>query len=153
MSAFEKLLASAGVWQGLNRVQTSTADPIEESVSRVIVTPVLRDTFVRLDQTWDWKGDPQSGSLLIGYDPKSGAANGHWIDTWHNGRRVMPLSGKFDGDGRLVLDGHFPVAGSPDWGWRIEIRISADRLHIDMACLHPNGEADGGVWAELVRAS
>jgi hypothetical protein len=153
MRGFDDLRASAGVWHGTNRVQISTADPVEESASRVIVAPVLRDTFVRLDQTWDWKGDPQAGSLLIGYDPKSGNASGHWIDTWHNGRRVMPMSGAFDGEGKLVLHGHFPVAGSADWGWRMEIWVNADRMRIAMACLHPSGEADGGVWTELVRAT
>ena len=153
MNDFNDLLACAGAWQGRNRVQPSLIEPADDSDTRLLVTPVLRDTFVRLDQAWSWKGQPQSGSMLIGYDLKSGAACASWIDTWHNGRRIMPLSGAFDAaEGKLVLNGHFPVAGGPDWGWRIEIRATADRLRINMACLHPAGEEDGGVWAELGRA-
>ena len=59
---------------------------------------------------------------------------------------------RFDPQGGLIVHGKFAVASGPDWGWRIELRVNDDRLNIDMACLEPSGKADGGVWAEFVRA-
>src|SRR5947207_489920 len=120
MNGFDSLLNCSGAWEGHNRVQPTPDDPVNESSSRLVVTPVLRDTFIRLDQTWSWNETPQSGSLLIGYARKSNAASIHWIDTWHNGTRVMPLIGECDPSGVLIARGHFAVDDGPDWGWRIE---------------------------------
>src|SRR5688500_7534719 len=146
MNGFERLLACAGAWEGRNRVEVTPGEPVEESASRMIVTPVLRDTFVRFDHTWSWKQEPQIGSMLIGFDGKSGAASIHWIDTWHNGTRVMSLTGRFEPDGRLVVRGHFPVSPGPDWGWRIEISANQGRLKVDMFCVTPAGQDEGGAW-------
>jgi len=151
MNAFEKMLACAGTWEGINRVKTAAAEPSDESTSRVIVTPVLRDTFIHFDHTWSWKGEPQIGAMLIGYSPNSGAASIHWIDTWHNGRRVMPLVGAFNEDGILVANGSFPVKDGPDWGWRIEIEVNDGGLRIEMFCLDPGGKRDGGVLGNFRR--
>jgi len=152
MNSFDTLLSLAGEWEGRNRVQPDPTTNINESSSHLRITPMLRDTFVRIDQTWSWKDDPQSGSMLIGHNPKTGQATMHWVDTWHNGRNVMPLSGKFDEQGRLVLHGHFAVASSPDWGWRIEIFTRDDRLNIDMFCINPkSAKEEGWVWGSFGR--
>ena len=151
MDGFENLLALAGTWEGDNRVQPELGGPIDESRSRLIVTPILANTFVRIDQTWSWKSEPQSGSMWIGYDPKTATASVHWIDTWHNDRRVMPLSGAFDADGKLAVLGSFPVPNSADWGWRIGIGMKDERLRIDMICLSPAGKEEGYVWGSFAR--
>jgi hypothetical protein len=145
MNAFESLLACAGTWEGPNRVQVDAGHPPEESLSQLTVTPILRNTFIHLDHTWSWKGDPQIGALLIGHNPKTGASTIHWIDTWHNRTSVMALTGAFDNHNTLIAHGHFPVDQGPDWGWRIEIHPTTDHLKINMFCLHPNGHQDGGV--------
>jgi hypothetical protein len=49
----------------------------EESPSTVTVTPTLGGRFVRVDYTWGYQGKPQEGSVLIGFDPKSGEVSGH----------------------------------------------------------------------------
>jgi len=153
MASFDQLLACAGSWQGTNRVQTETGTPINDSPSSLAITPILRDTFLRIDQTWAWKNEPQIGSLLIGYNSNTELATIHWIDTWHNGRRVMPLEGRFDEKGKLVAHGHFPVANQPDWGWRVEISISESELKIDMFCVRPDGKDDGWVWSRFTRGT
>ena len=154
MNGFDRLLGCAGAWEGFNRVQPMPADPINESASALIVMPVLRDTFIRIDQSWSWNGEPQSGSLLIGYSRRSSAASIHWIDTWHNATRVMPLVGEFDANGVLVARGSFAVKDSPDWGWRIEIAVNEERLKIDMFCLEPkDGKEEGWVWSEYRSAA
>jgi hypothetical protein len=153
MNGFDQLLACAGTWDGTNRVQVELDSPIEESASRLTVTRVLGNSFIRMDHAWSWKDKPQTGSFLIGFNPKSADASIHWIDTWHNGRRVMPLAATFDPAGALIANGHFPVAGGPDWGWRIEIRATSDQLKIDMFCLDPNGKEEGYVWSNFTRAT
>src|SRR4051794_25715267 len=117
MSGFDRLSQCVGEWTGRNRVQPFVGDPVSESTSRLSVTPILQGTFLRLDQEWAWKDEPQSGSMLIGHFPEEGRATIHWIDTWHNGRRAMDLVGRFDVDAKLVADGHFPVEAGPEWGW------------------------------------
>lgn len=152
MESFEKLLACAGTWRGSNRVQPSADDAVDESTSTLIVTPILNNTFLRIDQTWSWQGTPQSGSLLIGYARTSGVVTIHWVDTWHNGTRIMPLVGEFDSRGVLNTRGHFPAPPGPDWGWRIEIQVKDSRLVMNMFCVEPEGRKDvGWVWSEFER--
>jgi hypothetical protein len=153
MNSFEKLLNCAGEWGGRNRVQPFVNDPPDESASRLTVMPILNGTFLRLDQQWSWKNEPQVGCMLIGYIPKEQRATIHWIDTWHCGRSSMSLIGKFDADGKLIARGMFPVKGEPDWGWRMEIQVSDDELVINMACINPtNGKEEGWVWSKFTRA-
>lgn len=152
MNGFDNLLKCSGSWRGMNRLKVTPDDPVDESSSQLIVTPILRNTFIRLDQTWSWKTEPQSGSLLIGHDPQTQSASIHWIDTWHNGTKVMLLIGEFNAKGVLIARGHFAVKDSPDWGWRIEIQIAQDLLKIDMFCINPAGPTEvGWVWSEYRR--
>ena len=153
MRGFEELLKCAGEWAGRNRVQPCVGDPVNESASRLSVTPVLRGTFVRLDQQWSWNDEPQLGSMLIGYLPQEQSVTIHWIDTWHNGRRAMNLIGRFEPQGVLVAHGSFPVKGEVDWGWRIEIH-AGDELIINMFCINPaNGNEEGWVWSRFARSN
>ncbi|HSH96325.1 MAG TPA: DUF1579 family protein [Roseimicrobium sp.] len=153
MNDFDKLLQSAGEWIGRYRVQTSPAEPAEESPSRLTVMPILKGNFLRLDQEWSWKGEPQSGCLLIGYFPEKQLATIHWMDPWHNGRGTMPLTGQFDPAGKLIAHGSFAVEGEPDWGWRIEIQ-GGDELTLNMFCVNPaSGKDEGGVWSSFSRAN
>jgi hypothetical protein len=154
MNGFEKLLELTGQWEGRNRVQPEIDGRFCESQSRLTVTPMLDRSFVRFDQTWLWESDPQSGSMLIGYEPESDLASVHWIDTWHNGRKVMRLAGRFDAQDRLIANGHFAVKSGPDWRWRMEIGTIEDRLNIEMFCINPqNGRDEGWVRANFVRAA
>jgi len=150
VNAFDKLLASSGAWEGTNRVQVSTGEPMHESPSRIVVTPMLRDTFIRLDQTWTWEGKEQVGAMLIGHNRKSEKASIHWIDTFHNGFKVMACAGNFNPQGTLIVHGNYPAPPGPDWGWRIEIPVVKEgRLKIDMFNIDPTGKEDGGVWVEF----
>lgn len=149
MNFFEDLLACAGAWEGHSRLQVSQDDPAEECRTRLSVTPMLHDSFVRLDQAWQWKNQPQAGTMLIGYEPKGGVATAYWADTWHNGRKVMVLTGGFEPQRGLVLRGRFSAGSGPEWGWRIQMQTAAGRLKLDMCCVEPSGRDSGGAWAEF----
>ena len=138
MNPVEALTAVAGHWSGSNTLQDRNTGKPEESPSTVMVTPVLGGRFVRLDYTWGYQGKPQEGSLLVGFDPKSGEVSGHWIDTWHMGRKVLACVGTA-ADGTITVRGSYPAPPGPDWGWRIEIAPGEDALRIT----HTNIDADG----------
>lgn len=72
MSALKGLTACAGPWRGTNTLQDPNTGRPEGSPSTLTVTPVLAGRFIRLDDTWDYQGKPQEGSLLVGFDPKIG---------------------------------------------------------------------------------
>jgi hypothetical protein len=152
---FDHLATLAGDWTGTNRVQPAPTDPVNESASQLTISPILGGTFLRIDQEWSWNDTPQSGSLLIGYLPKQELATIHWIDTWHNGRGSMALTGRFADDGiKLTALGSFSVDTGPDWGWRIELQLTdADELTINMFCINPaNAKDEGWVWSEYTRS-
>jgi hypothetical protein len=152
MTPFDKLLSSAGTWEGTNQLQFATGEPMQESPNRIVSTPLLHNTFLRIDQTWTWKNELQHGSILIGYNPKTETATLHWIDTFHNGVRVMTCTGNFTPKNTLIVLGSYPAPNSPDWGWRIEIPTPTENhFQIDMFNLNPNGQQDGGVWAKFYR--
>jgi hypothetical protein len=154
MNGFDKLLKCAGEWVGRNRVQPYANEPAEESPSQLTVAPILNGTFLRLDQQWSWKGAPQLGCMLIGYVPEEQRTTIHWIDTWHNGRRAMSLTGEFEAASKLVARGSFPVKGEPDWGWRMEVRGDDDELIINMFCINPaNGNEEGWVSSSFARCN
>jgi hypothetical protein len=154
MNGFDGLLKCAGEWAGRNRVQPYVNEPADESSSRLTVTPILNGTFLRVNQQWSWKGEPQLGCMLIGYLPDEERATIHWIDTWHNGRRSMTLTGEFEVGGKLVAHGSFPVNGEQDWGWRMEIHADDDGLIINMFCINPaNWNDEGWVWSTFARSN
>jgi hypothetical protein len=152
MTAFERLLACAGQWRGPNRVQTAPQEPVQNSESTASITPLLQNRFVRIDYNWSWHEASQEGSFLIGHDPKSSAVTAHWIDTFHNGHKVMACKGVIRPDGLMDVLGSYAVPPGPDWGWRITIAPDLpNRLEITMYNIHPNGDEDFAVQTTLVR--
>jgi hypothetical protein len=134
----EALTAVAGQWSGTNTLQDPNTGKPEDSPSTVTVTPILNGRLVRLDYTWGYQGKPQEGSLLVGFDPKSGEVSGHWVDTWHMGRAVLACKGT-TAEGPIAIRGSYAAPPDPDWGWRIEIAPGTDDLRIT----HTNIDAEG----------
>ena len=139
MNALEGLTTCAGTWRGTNTLQDPNTGRPEESPSMLTVTPVLGGRFVRLDYTWGYQGRPQEGSLLVGFDPKTGEVSGHWIDTWHMGRIALVCLGSSPAEGKISVRGSYAAPPGPDWGWRIETTTSDDTVRIT----HTNIDADG----------
>jgi len=139
----DALIACAGRWKGTNTLQDPHTQKPEESPSTLQVTPILAKRFVRLDYTWSHQGNPQEGSLLIGFDPNTRTISGHWIDTWHMAHAAMICLGPEPTSGTLKLAGTYAAPPGPDWGWRIEITAAAgvEALRITMT----------NVWPEATR--
>jgi hypothetical protein len=134
----DHLIACAGEWRGTNTLQDPEMGLQPETTeSAANVAPLLDGRFVRIDYTWAYKGTPQSGSMLVGHQAKAGLVTMHWIDTWHNGEKVMALEGT---SAEVDTRGSYSVPGHPDWGWRIRIVPSADGLAVQMWNVSPEGQ-------------
>jgi hypothetical protein len=78
MSVLTELLASAGSWTGTSTLQDPQTSGPDPSTSTAEVTSVLDGRFARIDYTWSYRGKAQAGSLLLGYDEKSGEVTACW---------------------------------------------------------------------------
>jgi hypothetical protein len=141
MNAFAKLSACAGKWRGTNRLYDPHTNQPLETESTAIVTPVLREKFVRLDYTWSYKDEPHEGSFLIGYDPQAGTFSTHWIDSWHMDNQVMSCHGTAENDGNINVLGSYAAPPGQDWGWLIIIKSNGEtQLGINMFNITPDGQ-------------
>ena len=151
MSALDRLIACAGSWRGTKILQDPpTLDPVESPATATIV-PLLERRFVRLDYTWSYKGKPQQGSILVGFNPKPARASAYWIDSWHNGFGVMTCDGTADEAGVIDVLGSYPAPPGPDWGWRIVIAPTDNAVRIVMHNIWPEGREEPAVEARFTR--
>jgi Protein of unknown function (DUF1579) len=148
----DSLVACAGSWVGTNRLQDPHADSPEVSPATATVTPVLGGRFVRLDYTWAYRGTPQEGSLLIGYDAGAGEATAHLTDTWHMGDKVMACRGAVEPNGEISVRGSYAAPPGPDWGWRTVVTPAGQALRVVMYNVTPEGREELAVEAEYARA-
>jgi Protein of unknown function (DUF1579) len=150
--SLDALASLQGSWQAIYQLR---GDPSFEgdSPSLAIIVPLLGGRFVRVDYTWSDRATPQEGSLLIGHEPETGIATGLWIDSWHNGRRMMLCTGTASADGTVDIRGTYPAGpGVPDWGWRTQITCEADSWAMTMWNVTPGGDEALAVRAEYGRA-
>jgi hypothetical protein len=72
----------------------------------------------------------------------------HWIDTWHNGEKVMALEGTGP---EVDVRGSYAVPSHPDWGWRIRLEPTAQALAVHMWNVSPGGQEAPAVGAAYNR--
>lgn len=145
------LLELTGEWQGPSKLHDPVQGGVDESRSTLRVIELLGGKFARLDYDWSYRGSPQEGSLLLGFEPESREMSAHWIDSWHMGRGVMACKGTF-ADGRYLLTGSFSVPGAEPWGWRIELQVKNEQLGVVMYNISPKGEEYLAVEASYGKA-
>lgn len=153
MNPLEPLLRLAGRLTGENRLHDPHSNRPEDTPSTAVISAVLGGRFVRIDYTWSYRGAPQEGSLLVGHDSQEGAMTAHWVDTWHNGDKVMACRGATGGQGVASVRGSYAAPPGPDWGWRIDLVTSdANSLRINMFNIEPDGQEAPAVEAKYARA-
>jgi hypothetical protein len=152
MDPIPNLHKFTGNWRGTNTLIMSPKEPHDTAPSTLTIASALRGTFIHIDQAWLQTGKPQEGSMLVGYEPDSHTATVHWIDSFHNGRRVMGCTGSAADDGTIDVRGTYPAPPGPDWGWRIILRPAApDRFEIEMYNVDPVGLEELAVHAVYSR--
>lgn len=75
-----------------------------------------------------------------------------WADSFHNGHRLMPLTGPAAGEGVPDVRGSYAAPPGPDWGWRITLEhLDADALALRMYNVTPDGTEALAVEASYAR--
>ena len=150
-SVLEGLAACAGTWRGSSTLQDPNSGMDDTAPSTAHVTPVLGGRFVRVDYTWSYGGQPQEGSILLGWRRKAETATAHWIDSFHNGDRVMACEGGAPVDGTISVRGSYAAPPGPDWGWRIAITPGEETLRIVHYNVWPEGKEELAVESTYTR--
>jgi hypothetical protein len=146
------LTACAGRWRGTSRLHDPNTNKLEDSASTLAVTPVIGGRFFRLDYTWSYRGAPQEGSLLLGFERDADKLTGHWIDSWHMGDSVMACTGRKPEGPTFSLRGSYAAPPGPDWGWRLEITPDPPGgVRLLMNNISPDGSEELAVEASYTR--
>lgn len=153
MNALEPLIACVGDWHGPSVLADPHAGLKEECASTARVVALLGGRFVRFDYTWSYKGAPQEGSILFGYEKKAETVTAHWIDGWHMSDKVMSCRGPAPSGTAFSVLGSYEAPPGPDWGWRIDLVPEEDgTLRLTMYNRWPDGtQEDLAVEATYTR--
>jgi len=75
-----------------------------------------------------------------------------WIDSWHNGDRLMLCQGSLSVAGALSVKCSYSAPPGPDWGWRITLESpSNDAWRLVMHNITPQGDEQLAVEALFQR--
>ena len=108
-------------------------DELADSTSIEGSFSTLQDgDFLVFEYTSSVQGKDASGKLLLAYDSTLGQYLMTWIDTFHNGERILSLASERGIDSTTIqAAGEYPADASANWGWRIEVLPQGDgHLHI-----------------------
>jgi hypothetical protein len=142
------LARMVGTWIGTARTWFEADDLADTSEVRGVIRPVLAGRFVMHEYTGVLAGHTMQGIALHGYALLEERFETAWIDSCHNGTRIMlSRQDRPPGDSVASVLGSYPVPGGPDWGWRTEVDVSQcpDELTIQHFNITPTGEEAIGV--------
>ena len=152
MSIPSALVRSVGEWAGQNRLWFLPTQPAFESATTATAHLEAGGNFLSMRYDWSHEGTPQQGFLLIGEDASTNRCDVAWVDSFHNGQRLMPCSGPVSSDGVLRATGSYPAPTGPDWHWRIELSSpEPDRLLMRMYNIKPDATEALAVEASYSR--
>jgi len=137
------LARMAGRYEGISRTWFEPGEPIDTSPVKGTLRVVLGGRFLMHEYSGSMEGKPLEGIALIGYFLGDGHWQTAWVDSFHNGTRIMLSESAIGSDPqRPDVLGSYPAGdGSPDWGWRTTLeQPSADRLVITHFNITPQGE-------------
>jgi hypothetical protein len=153
MSCVADLLSLAGKWVGTYRLTVEPTERTRVSRSKASVVPVAGARFLRLDYDWEDKGQPQDGSLLVGYEKERGVVTAVWVDSWHMSNKVMVCEGEAGPGGSVEVEGSYAAPPGPDWGWRTVFGPGPDgTLRLLMYNVSPDEKEELAVEAVYARA-
>ncbi|MCB0826823.1 MAG: DUF1579 family protein [Armatimonadetes bacterium] len=146
MALTESIIKAVGSWHGKSKLHQSWLEgdqKIQECDSEFHIDLSEKNDYALITYRWAYDGKPEEGALMLMGASKGDKHTGSWADTWHMNSAIMKLSG-YQEEGVVKLTGSYAVGDSPDWGWRIELYPTADKLTMKMFNITHTGEE---VWA------
>jgi GrpB-like predicted nucleotidyltransferase (UPF0157 family) len=148
MSVPISLSQLVGKWTGLNHLWPSPNEPAFESETIATVASVAEGKFLTFCYTWEYKGQPQDGFLLIRQERPGNQVKAVWIDSWHMDDTFMLCQGSLDPRGSLSVQGSYTAPPGLDWDWRMILEPGEeDTLRLAMVNIDPNGHEELAVEA------
>ena len=144
---FDRLV---GTWTGQSTLWLDPEGEGDTQPSNVRVSTVARGKALWVDYDWTVDDTSEEGSLLIERDPKQPGYRAAWVDSWHQDRAMMVLTG--DDAEAVDVRGTYQVPGYPEWGWRIRLETDGERLRLLMWNISPEGNEARAVEGGYERA-
>lgn len=143
---------ATGWWEGTSSLSLpwERKEPYNSN-SSLHIERGLHGGYAHVEYRWSHNDKPHQGVLIIAGNKKGGEITGGWVDSWHQNPSVLHLKGTWDSDDKLSFLGHYSAGSGPDWGWRIELRLVGDVLHLEMTNIHPDGKEDWAVRCDYKR--
>ena len=112
---------------------------IDEGPSSPHIEFDMHTQYATVTYTWTYEKKEQERTILIASDDDGKDVTMGWSDSWHQSGGVMHLKGSVDKD-EIVCKGKYSAPGTDDWGWRITLGGSGDKLTMKMYNAMPTGE-------------
>jgi hypothetical protein len=153
MSGFEQSLEPGGRhhflaqlvgrWTGKARLWFEADQLADESPVAGSIRSVLGGRFLVHEYENTIENRRVEGLALIGHDCEADRYEVAWVDSFHNGTRIM-LSVEPEGSSRSefsVLGSYGDGQGGPDWGWRTSIHLpEPDHMILRHFNISPQGD-------------
>lgn len=112
----------------------------------------MQGQFILVSYIWQFEGSSQEGLIILNSQIGEAPTRANWLDSWHMRNDIMHCSGIRDKEGVVSLLGSYSVPSSPNWGWRIELKLSgSDDLELRMFNISPECDETLGVLAQYQR--
>lgn len=152
MSVPARIAGAVGEWTGLNKLWFDPTKPAIESETLAVVQEEAAGRMIAVRYSWGYEGKAREGILLLGEDATRGRCDAAWSDSFHNGNRLMTLTGPASGDGNPSVTGNYPAPSGPEWGWRITLEHpSTNAFVMRMFNITPDGTEALAVEASYAR--
>jgi hypothetical protein len=152
MNVPQDLTALISDWTGTNRLWLSPEEEAQQSGAQAALSLAAQGKFLLIRYTWVYQGEPQDGTLLIGFNQNQQVEKAVWIDSWHMNDQIMVCQGERSPAGLISLTGSYPAPPGPDWGWWIEVDpLDGTAFKLVMYNVSPEGQANPAVEAAFGR--
>lgn len=144
-----------GKWEGVAKTWFEPGKLADTSPIKGRIRLTLGDLCLLHEYRGKLMGSRMHGLAMLAYSLQEQQWQAAWMDTVHNGTRIMCSRGDGAADPkRPDVRGSYPAGEGPDWGWRTEIDLrNKNRLVIRHYNIPPGGEEYLGVEFDYRRVS